>query len=67
MDHFSSELGAPVAFFGAIEIKIAIRPKELSNDVELQKTLMKHFIHRYWKEMKMNSSINKIAYHANWI
>jgi len=35
MDHFSSDLGAKQAFFGAIEIKIAIRPKELSNDDEL--------------------------------
>ena len=48
-------------------MNIAIKPKDLSNDHELQKTMMKHYIHRNWKNIKKHSYKHKKGYNPEYV
>ena len=46
---------------------IAVSPKELSNSLELQKVIVKHFMIRYWKIIKHSSYNDRTGYNPSWI
>ena len=53
--------------YGAIDINVAVTRKELSNDTELQATIIKHYLHRNWKLIKENSYENRKGYNPDYI
>ena len=53
--------------YGAIEIKMAIEPRELDKSEELKRIFMKYFIRRYYTKIKYLSYEDKYGYNPDWI
>ena len=53
--------------YGAIEVKIAIEPRELDKCPDLKRFAMKHYIWRYWGKIKYISYEDKLGYNPDFI
>ena len=48
-------------------MKIAVEPKELQEDKELQKILSKHFIRRYYEKIRCNTYPDHKKFDKHWV